>query len=133
MQTDTIADMLIRIKNASLRKKASVEMPYSKLNESICKVLKNHGFIENYRVFKEKAVSYKSLAVDLAYDTSGKSRFTNIIRVSKSSLRIYSGYRDLRSIMSGLGIYVVSTPKGVMSSKEARKRKLGGEVICKIY
>lgn len=132
MITDTISDMLTRIRNGLLRGKDSVEVPHSKEKENILSVLKSNGYINDYKIFKESGLSYRSIHIDLKY-VNGEPAITEIKKISKPGLRKYSKSTDIKPIMGGLGIYIVSTSKGVVSSKEARKRKLGGEIICMVY
>ena len=131
MLSDPIADLLARIKNANMRKIKKIELPYSKMKESILKVLKSEGFITDFKVFKEKNKSYKSLSVLLNYDND--KEITNLARISKPSLRVYKKYDELKPFMNGVGTYIISTSQGVMSDLEAKKRKLGGEVVCSVY
>lgn len=131
MLSDPIADMLARIKNANMRKIKKVELPYSKLKESIVKVLKEKKYISDYKVFKEKNKSFKSLSILLNYDEN--SLITDLSRVSKPSLRVYKKHDELKPLKNGIGTYIISTSQGVMADTEAKKRKLGGEVICSVY
>lgn len=128
MNTDPIADYLTRIRNASSSQHAQTIMPYSKLKEAVSKVLKQQQFIENYEVktdgkFKQLVVSLKPWI---------KESLT-LKRVSKPGQRIYLGYKDIKRVRNGLGVQVISTSKGVMTGDDARKQKLGGELICEIY
>jgi len=132
MITDPIADLLTRIRNANLVHKETVEIPYSAIKENILKVLKDSGFVGEIKVFKEKGVKHKMLSVELIY-IDGISKIQNIERVSKPGLRIYSGYRELNKVLGGFGMYIISTPKGLINSIEVKKKKLGGEVICKVW
>lgn len=133
MTTDTIGDMLTRVRNAVMRKKSTVEMPYSKLNYRIASVMKDYGFVKEVRQFKEKDSSFNSMAIDLAYDEFGQSKIDSLDRVSRPGLRIYKKSKELGYVRGGMGMFIVSTPQGVMAGTEARKRKLGGEIICKVY
>jgi len=132
MITDPIADLLTRIRNANQVHKEYVEVPYSIVKENILKVLKTSGFVGDIKVFKDKGVKHKMLSVDLIY-LNGEPRIQHIERVSKPGLRIYSGYRDLQKVLGGFGMYILSTPKGLVNSIEAKNKKLGGEIICKIW
>ncbi len=127
MNTDPIADLLTRIRNASRAHHESVNVPYSKLKENILKVMKEKGFIEDYKVSGE--VTTKTLEITL------KEELTNISlrRISTPGQRIYVKKAELKPIKSGLGITILSTPKGVMANTEAYKQNLGGELICEIY
>lgn len=132
MQTDTVADLLTRIRNAQARNTDSFEMPYSKMNESIAKVLAENGFLQGVHVFKQEKSTFKGLRVELKYDgEQGAIRYLQ--RVSKPSLRNYVKARDLKPVLGGLGMYILSTSRGIVSSKEAGKRNLGGELVCKVY
>lgn len=133
MNTDIISDMLTRIRNSLERKTESVEVPYSKEKESIVKVFKDANFIKDYKVYKMKESVQKTIKIDLLYDEVGFSKIQEIKRISKSGLRVYKKYEDIKPILGGIGMEVISTSKGVMTSKEAKKRKLGGEVICSVY
>lgn len=124
---DPIADLLTRIRNAQQVKKTKVELPSSKLKETIVKVLKEEGYINDYAVSDDSAK--KTLTVVLKY-FNGKPVIENIERISKPSLRQYTGSSDIPRVRGGLGIAIVSTSKGVMSDKNARKLNLGGEVLC---
>jgi small subunit ribosomal protein S8 len=129
---DPIANMLSTIKNASMSRKASVVIPFSMEKEQIASVLKAGGFLSEVKVFKEKETVGKSIRLDIAYD-NGLPRLTELKRVSKPGRRVYKGYADLRPVVGGLGYMVLSTSRGVMTSNDARKKKLGGEVICLVY
>lgn len=124
---DHIADMLTRIRNASRAKHVSVMVKNTNMNRSILEVLVAQGYIANYRVDDER-----QLVVELKYDSDGRSVIQMIERVSKPSRRIYEKFRQLRSVMGGLGIVIVSTSKGMMTGREARRQGLGGEVICQV-
>ncbi len=123
---DTIADMLTRIRNGQMAKMESVDMPSSKFKCSIAKVLKEEGYITDYSVDSEVK---PTLTVKLKY-YQGKPVIDEIKRVSKSGLRIYKSVDELKPVKNGLGILIVSTDKGVMTDKQARKQNLGGEVLC---
>ncbi len=128
MMTDTIADMLTRIRNAVRIEKPYVEMPASNLRQGIAQTLKDEGFIWDFEVVD--TVPAKTLRVQLKYGPNGERLITKIDRVSSPGRRLYRGYKDLRPVLSGLGIWIVSTPKGVMSDRRARAEKVGGEVLA---
>lgn len=130
---DTIANLLSTIKNASMVKKPSVELPFSKMNEGILNILKEKGFIENVKVFKHKDSVFKGLHVDLKYSENNKPFISEAKRVSKPGRRIYLGSTELEFVRNGFGIGIVSTSRGLMTTEEAKKKKLGGEVICEVY
>ena len=130
---DTIANLLSSIKNASMVRKESIELPFSKLNEGILNILKEKGFVENVKVFKHKDSVIKGLHVDLKYNENNKPLISEAKRVSKPGRRIYMGSKGLEIVRNGFGIGIVSTSRGLMTTDEAKKKKLGGEVICEIY
>lgn len=125
--SDPIADMLTRIRNAQQVEKVNVGMPSSKLKVAIAEVLKQEGYIDHFTVTQEGGKS--SLTIALKY-YAGKAVIERLERVSKPGLRIYRGKDELPTVMNGLGIAIVSTPKGVMADRHARTAGVGGEVIC---
>ncbi len=127
--SDPIGDMLVRIKNALLRNHKKVELPSSKFKERIANVLKTEGYIIDYKVSEDKK---PNIVIDLKY-SSGNPVISTIERVSKPGRRIFSSAESLPKINNGLGIAIVSTPKGVMTDVDARKQKIGGEIICKVF
>ena len=128
--SDPIGDMIARIKNASLRNYKKVEIPSSKFKTKIADVLKNEGYIIDYKV--NNVDGKDSLLIDLKYN-SGNPVINTIQRISKPGRRIFSSAESLPKINNGLGIAIVSTPKGVMTDIDARKQKIGGEIICKVF
>ena len=122
--------MLIMIKNASLAGKKSVVVPYSKLKHSIANCLEKEGYLSG--VSKKVIKDIPSLALDITYDNE-KSRITNVKRISKPSRRIYFGVKDIKPVKSGYGILVLSTPKGIMTDREARRELVGGEVLFSLW
>ena len=128
--SDPIGDMLARIKNASIRNYKKVQMPSSKFKIKIADVLKNEGYIIDYKV--ENDEGKQNLLIDLKYN-SGNPVINSIQRVSKPGRRIFSSAESLPKVSNGLGIAIISTPKGVMTDIDARKNKLGGEIICKVF
>ena len=129
--TDPIGDMITRIRNAQMRSLVKVEMPASSFKGKILEVLKREGFILNYTLDQADEKKTKFL-IDLKY-SSGSPVINNIERISKPGRRFYSRAQSIPKIKSGLGIAIVSTSKGVMTDTEARKAKVGGEVICKVF
>jgi small subunit ribosomal protein S8 len=125
--TDPIADMLTRIRNGQMAEKLSVTMPSSKIKEAIAKVLLDEGYIEDFVVRKEGAKA--ELDIKLKY-YAGRPVIERLERVSRPGLRVYRGKEDLPKVMNGLGIAIVSTPKGVMTDRKARSVNVGGEVLC---
>ena len=128
--SDPIGDMLARIKNSQLRNYKKIEMPSSKFKAKIAEVLKNEGYIIDYKIISETKLP--QLEIMLKYN-SGNPVISSIERVSKPGRRIFSSAESLPKINNGLGIAIVSTPKGVMSDIDARKQKIGGEIICKVF
>ena len=128
--SDPIGDMLARIKNSQLRNYKKIEMPSSKFKAKIAEVLKNEGYIIDYKIVSESKLP--KLEIMLKYN-SGNPVISSIERVSKPGRRIFSSAESLPKINNGLGIAIVSTPKGVMSDIDARKQKIGGEIICKVF
>ena len=125
--TDPVADMLTRIRNAQMAEKLSVSMPTSKLKVAIAKVLKDEGYIDDFAIRENGAKP--ELDIALKY-YAGHPVIERIERVSKPGLRVYKGKDDLPRVMNGLGVAIVSTPKGVMTDRRARAGNMGGEVLC---
>ncbi len=125
--TDPVADMLTRIRNGQMAEKLGITMPSSKLKEAIAKVLLDEGYIEGYIVRRDGGKS--ELDIELKY-YAGRPVIERIERVSRPGLRIYRGNQELPRVMNGLGIAIVSTPKGVMTDRMARNANVGGEVLC---
>ena len=128
--TDPIGDMLARIKNSQLRNHKKVEMPSSNFKMKIADVLKNEGYINGFNV--DKNDNKQVLIIDLKYN-SGSPVISVIERISKPGRRVFSSAQSLPKINNGLGIAIISTPKGVMTDIDARKQKVGGEIICKVF
>ena len=134
MISDPVGDMLTRIRNALMAGKATVEVPNSKLKVEIARILKDEGFIEDYVVGEEKPASI--IEITLKYYGSRRERkpvITHLERISKPGRRIYRQKRDLPRVMSGIGIAIVTTPKGVMTAQQARRQGVGGEVLCYVW
>jgi small subunit ribosomal protein S8 len=125
--TDPVADMLTRIRNAQMAEKLSVSMPSSKLKVAIAKVLKDEGYIDDFAIRENGAKPELDLALKYY---AGRPVIERIERVSKPGLRVYKGKDDLPRVMNGLGVAIVSTPKGVMTDRRARAGNMGGEVLC---
>ena len=132
MNTDPIADMLTRIRNANMVSHPFVEMPSSKLKLQLAKLLKEEGFILNYKE-ELKNDKFKSLTIELKYDESNKPVITNLKRISKPGLRTYCKSKNLPKVLGGLGIAIVSTSLGLLTDRKARKENVGGEVICYVW
>lgn len=131
MMTDPIADMLTRIRNAVRVERPHVDMPISKVKRGVADVLKREGYIWDWKEVEEQPVS--NLRLELKYGPNGERVIRKIQRVSKPGRRIYSRAKDLRPVLNGLGISVISTSRGVVSDREARQRNLGGEVLCQLW
>lgn len=131
MNTDPIADMLTRIRNANLVSHETVEMPSSKLKVELAKLLKEEGYIVDYSVKQVEKFSF--LTVVLKYDEKNKPVITNLKRVSKPGLRSYCKAKNLPKVLGGLGIAIVSTSKGLFTDRKARKENIGGEVLCYVW
>lgn len=125
--SDPISDMLTRIRNAQMAEKESVSMPSSKLKVAIAKVLKDEGYVDDFAVRENEGKP--SLEIGLKY-YAGRPVIERIERVSKPGLRIYKGTADIPRVMNGLGVAILSTPKGVMTDRRARASNVGGEVLC---
>ena len=128
--SDPIGDMLARLKNSQMRNHKKVQLPSSKFKEKIAEILKSEGYIIDYEVKSDQNKS--SLFISLKY-SAGNPVISSIERVSKPGRRIFSSAESLPKVNNGLGIAIISTPKGVMTDIDARKQKIGGEVICKVF
>jgi small subunit ribosomal protein S8 len=130
--TDPIADYLTRVRNAIMAKHRVVEIPASNLKKEITKILFEKGYILNYKFVEEGPQG--SIKIALKYDPVNKvNAIKKLIRISTPGLRKYTGYRDMPRVLNGLGVAVLSTSKGVMTDKEARDLKVGGEILCYVY
>ena len=129
--TDPIADMITRLRNAQLRKLPTVNIPNSKFRARILNVLKEEGFISNYKMPNDEK-NNKFLIVDLKYN-NGQPVINEITRISKPGRRIYSKADSIPKIQNGLGIAIVSTSMGIMSDNDARAKNIGGEIICRVF
>jgi small subunit ribosomal protein S8 len=129
--TDPLADMFTRIRNGSKAKFEKVDIPFSKLKREVAKILKEEGFIKNFKVVTDED-QHEKLRVFLKYDASRKE-IIRIRRISRPGRRIYVGKDHIASVMTGLGISILSTPKGILTDKSARKANVGGEVLCQVW
>ena len=129
--TDPIADMLTRIRNAIQAKHLRVDIPGSKLKVEIARILKEEGYINNY-VIKGEGVKYM-IRIFLRYDAKGASSITHLERVSRPGRRVYVGADEIPRVLGGYGVNIVSTSKGLMSGKRARREKVGGEILAQVY
>lgn len=131
--SDPIADMLTRIRNASAARHDSVNIPASKIKVAIAKVLKDEGFIRDFAIVPEEGKPQPSLKVELSYGGRKQPVLNGLQRVSKPGLRVYVQRREIPRVYGGLGIAIISTPRGVMSGQEARRAEVGGEVLCYVW
>ena len=138
MVTDTLSDMLTRIRNASLMKKPTVIVPLTRLNQKVTQILEKEGFIDSFQI--SEIQSFNFLVLKLKYRSkqtySGKKKescITNLKRISKPGLRIYSNHKEIPRILGGAGIVILSTPQGVLTDREARALGIGGEILCSIW
>ena len=131
MNTDPIADMLTRIRNSNMVSHSTLEMPSSKLKVQLAKLLKEEGFITDYNV--KEVGKFKVLEITLKYDAKNKPIITKLERISKPGLRSYSKAKNLPKVLGGMGIAIVSTSKGLLTDRKARKENIGGEVLCYVY
>jgi small subunit ribosomal protein S8 len=133
MMTDPIADMLTRIRNAVRVERPVVDMPLSKVKRGVAEVLKREGYIWDFHEESDGDKPQKQLFIDLKYGPNGERVIRHIKRVSKPGRRVYSRSTDLKPVLNGLGISIISTSRGVISDREARQKKLGGEVLCELW
>ena len=130
--TDTIADYLTRLRNAIRAKHRVLDVPASNLKKEITKILLEKGYILNYKFIEDGPQG--SIKIALKYDPVNKvNAIRNLVRISTPGLRKYTGYKDMPRVLNGLGIAIVSTSKGVVTDKEARDMKVGGEILCYVY
>jgi len=129
--TDPLADMFTRIRNGSKAKFEKVDIPFSKLKREVAKILKEEGFIKNFKVVTDED-QHEKLRVFLKYDASRKE-VIRIRRISRPGRRIYVGKDRITSVMTGLGISILSTPQGILTDRSARKANVGGEVLCHVW
>jgi small subunit ribosomal protein S8 len=131
--TDPIADMLTRIRNANVAMHDTVRMPSSKLKESLAKVLEREGYISGFSVADDQARPGRVLEVQMKYTPERERTISGIRRVSKPGLRVYTKAETLPRVLGGLGVAVLSTSQGLMTDREARQRRVGGEVLCYVW
>ena len=129
--SDPVADMLTRIRNGIIASHDTVDVSSSRLKVNIAKILKAEGFIKNYKVSPEKGLG--AIKIFLKYDENGESVISGLKRISKASCRIYSRNDKIPKVQDGFGINILSTSKGVMTDRQARKMKLGGEILCAVW
>ncbi|MBL8087220.1 MAG: 30S ribosomal protein S8 [Chthonomonas sp.] len=131
MHSDPIADLLTRIRNGAMAKLTTVEIPHSKIKLEVVKILEQEGFLKSHEITTES--KFPVIKVHIAYDAKRKPIFRKLRRVSTPGLRVYQGSKELKPMRIGLATRVLTTSQGVMTDREARKRGVGGEVLCEIY
>ena len=129
--TDPIADMLTRIRNALRASHEMVDIPNSTLKASMAKVLKSEGYIKNFKIISDGR--HRLIRIFLKYDDAGVSVIGGLERVSKPSRRVYTGYDKIPKVLNGYGVNIVSTSKGVMTDRQAREMRVGGEILCSLW
>jgi len=132
VMTDPIADMLARVRNSLAARHARTEMPSSKVKVEIAKILKEEGYIENFKVLEE-AGSKRKLVLQFRFSAGGESVITGLERVSRPGRRVYADKDGIPTVLGGIGLAIVSTSRGIMSGDQARTRRLGGEVLCRVW
>ena len=133
MNTDPIADMLTRIRNANKVSLNEVDMPSSKLKVELAKLLKSEGYVEDYAVVDKENSSFKTLKITLKYDEKSKPVISNLQRVSRPGLRNYCKAKDIPQVLGGMGIAIISTSKGLLTDRKAKKENVGGEILCYVW
>jgi|SRR5438270_12551772 len=129
--TDPVADFLTRIRNAIRARHQKVDVPASKLKLEIARILKEEGYISNYKAVEEEG--HKTLRVYLKYSNNNEAAITNVERVSKPGCRVYVGRAEVPRVLGGLGINILTTPRGVMTGRQARREGVGGEILCQVW
>ena len=130
---DNIADLLTRIRNANLRQKDRVDVPHSKLKLEVVRILKEEGFIANYKTLFANGNKRGTIRVFLKFSPDKEAVIRGIQRVSKPSLRIYRSYREIPRVRGGFAVTILSTPQGVCTDKQAKEKKVGGEILCQVW
>jgi small subunit ribosomal protein S8 len=133
MMTDPIADMLARVRNAAMAQHAMTRMPASKLKHSIAQILKAEGYVADVRMEESPITKRMEMIVALKYDRDRSCAFQGIRRVSRPGRRVYVGHDRIPRVLSGLGTSILSTSQGLMTDTEARRRKVGGELVCEVW
>jgi len=131
MTADPIADMLTRVRNALAARHAKVDVPASRLKTELARILKDEGYILNYKLTEEGAKKF--IRLYLKYTPQNTSVISKIERVSRPGCRVYTGSKDIQRVLGGLGISILTTPKGIMTGSAARKKGVGGEILCRIW
>lgn len=129
--TDPVADLLTRIRNGLHARKEQVDVPWSNLKERLVEVITAEGFLREYSVVDQG--KHRAVRIWLKYDAANKPVITGIARISRPSLRVYKGAKDIPVVRGGMGTNILSTPQGLLTDREARKRNIGGEVVCRVW
>jgi small subunit ribosomal protein S8 len=129
--SDPLADMLTRIRNAGIAKHGKVDIPASKMKVSLAKILKGEGYVKNFKVFKEKG--HRVIRIYLKYHGGNQNVITGLKRLSKPGRRVYVKTKDIPYVLNGMGVAVLSTSKGILSDRDARKQSVGGELLCSVW
>jgi small subunit ribosomal protein S8 len=129
--TDPVADFLTRIRNAQSTRQAKVDIPSSKLKLEMARILKEEGYVSNYKLTEEEG--RKILRVYLKYGPNNESAISRVVRVSKPGCRVYVGRTEIPRVLGGMGINILTTPQGVMTGRDARKAGVGGEILCEVW
>lgn len=131
--TDPIADLLTRIRNAARAGHESVEVPWSRMKEAITRVLVEEGYLQEFKRMKPKTGAGEEIYIQLKFDRENRSAISGLKRVSRPGLRVYMRVQEIPPVRKGLGINILSTPKGILVDREAKKAKVGGELICSVW
>jgi len=129
--TDPVADLLTRIRNAIRARQQKIDVPASNLKAKIARILKEEGYLSNYKTTEENG--HKVLRLYLKYGSNNDAAITNLARVSRPGCRVYVGHNEIPRVLGGLGINILTTPKGVMTGRSARKSGVGGEILCEVW
>ena len=130
---DKLSDLLTRIRNASLRQKDRVDVPHGKLKLEVVRILKEEGFVANYKTFFANGNKRGTIRVFLKFSPEKEAVIRGIQRVSKPGLRIYRSYREIPRVRGGFAVTILSTPEGVLTDKQAKEKKVGGEILCQVW
>ena len=130
---DQLSDLLTRIRNASLRQKDRVDVPHGKLKLEVVRILKEEGFVANYKTFFANGNKRGTIRVFLKFSPEKEAVIRGIQRVSKPGLRIYRSYREIPRVRGGFAVTILSTPQGVLTDKQAKEKKVGGEILCQVW
>ena len=133
MMTDPIADLLARIRNASMARHETTHVPASKLKKAVAEILKREGFVSEVSVEAWGPQQREAILITLKYGRDRQAAFEGLRRVSRPGRRVYVGHREIPRVLSGLGVSILSTSRGLMTDKEARKRRVGGEILCEVW